>query len=73
MEIIKKLLPYVYFIVAILWLIDAFQRFFETSEIYYLIFSLSTTNKYGFIAFKIGFAILIIAAGVRRLQMHKNT
>ena len=72
MGTLKKLLPYIYFIVAILWFIDAFQRFFESSELYYLIFSLTTTNKYGFIAFKVGFGLLIIAAGVRRLQMLKK-
>ncbi|MBL4606159.1 MAG: hypothetical protein JKY02_11015 [Flavobacteriaceae bacterium] len=72
MEILKKLPPYIYFVVAILWLIDAFQRFFEDPELYYLIFSLTTTSKYGFIAFKVIFAILIVVAGVRRLQMQKK-
>jgi len=72
METFKKLIPYIYFLVAILWMIEAFQRFFETSTEYFLIFSLSTTNKYGYLAFKVIFAILIISAGVRRLKMNKK-
>lgn len=68
-----KALPYIYFLAAIVWLIDGFILFFKNLETYRIFMNYTMDNKYGFIAFKILFALLLIWAGVRRFRMNNES
>ncbi|MFD2567956.1 hypothetical protein [Pseudotenacibaculum haliotis] len=68
-----KILPYIYFIAAVAWLVDGFILFFKDLETYRIFLDYTMDNKYGFIAFKIFFALLLVWAGVRRLRMQNES
>lgn len=60
----KKFIPYLYFIFAIIILVDAFQQFFADKEIYRILFSWRTESKYLFLGVKAALALLFITSGI---------
>lgn len=69
----NKTLSYIYFVIAGVWLADGFVNFFEEQDAYHIFLSYSTDNKYSFLAFKLVVGVLVILAGIRRLQMTKKS
>ncbi|MDG2193877.1 MAG: hypothetical protein P8K77_03285 [Polaribacter sp.] len=68
----KKILPYLYIIVGISFIIKGFYAFSTEYDIYYLIFSLKTESKYIYIAFNLFFGGLILYNGIGRLKNLKR-
>ncbi|MEQ6122827.1 hypothetical protein AAON49_01335 [Pseudotenacibaculum sp. MALMAid0570] len=69
----KTILPYIYFIAAVAWLTDGFITFFRDVEVYHIFLNYNTENKYSYLGFKLLLGILLIWAGVRRLQMQEKS
>jgi len=72
-EVIKKYVPYLYFVLGLLWLINGFQRFAQDRDIYKIVFGLTTENKYYFITFKVIVGLIILYAGYERLQSQRKS
>lgn len=68
----SKTIAYIFFVGAAAWLIDGIYRFINTQEVYKIIFSYTTENKYYFLIFKLLTGLLIISAGIRRWKMSKQ-
>jgi|GEM_PF-6635138 hypothetical protein len=68
----KKILPYIYVIVGVSFVIKGFYAFFTDYEIYYLIFSLKTESKYVYILFNLFFGGLILFNGIGKLKNLKK-
>ena len=68
----KKILPYIYFVVAAVWLFDGINKFLQPREIYHIFLNYNTDNKYNFLIFKLLIGLLVIVAGIRRLKMSKE-
>ena len=69
----NKILPYLYFLIAGFWLAEGAVTFFKDPEVYHIFLSYNTTNKYGFLAFKLIVGIVVILAGLRRLKMVRES
>ncbi|WP_188599379.1 hypothetical protein [Polaribacter pacificus] len=68
----KKIIPYIYFIIGISFVVKGFYALFNEQEIYYLIFSLQTESKWIYILFNLFFGGLILYTGIRRLKSLKE-
>lgn len=68
-----KILPYIYFAVAAIWLTDGIREFLQEKEFYHIFLNYKTTNKYWFLAFKLTIGVLVIFAGLRRWKMAKDS
>ena len=68
----NKTLPYIYFLVAAIWLLDGFRQFFQDKELYHIFMSYKTENAYWFLAFKLTIGIIFILAGIRRVKMSQQ-
>ena len=69
----NKTIAYIFFVGAAVWLVDGLYRFINTQEVYKIIFSYTTENKYYFLIFKLLTGLLIISAGIRRLKMNQKS
>ena len=68
----NKIIPYIYLVVGIVWLIDGITKFIQTEEVYHIFLSFNTENKYYYLSFKAIVGILVILAGLRRLKANKQ-
>lgn len=68
----NKILPYIYFAIATIWLVDGIREFLQEKEFYHIFMNYKTTNQYWFLAFKLTIGALVILAGIRRLKMSKE-
>jgi len=69
---LSKILPYIYFILAAIWLADGVRIFIEPQESYYIFMGYETSNAYGYLAFKLIIGFALIWAGMRRLKIAKE-
>ena len=65
----NKVFPYLYFVIAGVWMIDGIREFLQPKEFYHIFLSYKTESKYWFLAFKLMIGILVVLAGIRRLRM----
>lgn len=68
----KKVIPFLYIIIGISFVIKAFNVIFNEQEIYYLIFSLKTESKTIYILFNLFFGGLILYSGIQKLKSSKE-
>jgi len=68
----KKIIPFLYIIIGISFVIKGFYAFFNEQEIYYLIFSLKTESRTIYVLFNLFFGGLILYSGIGRLKLFKK-
>mgnify|MGYP005996815813 CR=1 FL=1 len=68
----KTIIPYIYLLVGITFIIKGLYALFNEQEIYYLIFSLETKSKMVYILFNGLFGALILYSGLGRLKGMKK-
>lgn len=72
MSIFSKYAPYLYFILAILLLINTIDYFNKDLKEYQIIFNFTVDNKYSYAVYKSILIVLIIFLGFLRLKKNKN-
>jgi hypothetical protein len=72
MKGIIKYIPYFYFAIAVLLLINSIQEFQREPESYRLFFSMETQSGTTYLTVRIVFVALIILAGFARLKRLKD-
>lgn len=68
----KKIIPFIYIVVGISFVVKGLYAFFNEQEIYYLIFSLKTESRLVYILFNLFFGGLILYSGIGRLKSFKK-
>jgi hypothetical protein len=68
----KKVIPFLYIIIGISFVVKGFYAFFNEQEIYYLVFSLKTESRTIYVLFNLFFGGLILYSGIGRLKNFKK-
>lgn len=68
----QKLIPILYFAFGFFILFDGIAQFVADKELYRIIFSWTTENKYTFILVKTLFAVIFFLGGYRKFQLNKQ-
>lgn len=68
----NKILPYLYFGIAAIWLVHGIRDFMQPNDTYYIAFGFKTSSAYGYLAFKILIGVFLVYAGIRRMKMSKG-
>ncbi|MFT4576821.1 MAG: hypothetical protein ACI86H_002627 [bacterium] len=68
----KKVIPFLYIIVGLSFVIKGFYAVFNEQEVYNLIFSLKTESRSIYILFNLLFGGLILYSGIGRLKIIKK-
>ncbi len=62
-------MPYFYFVFGLVILFDGIVQFLENKELYKLLFSWNTTDKYFYLSIKIIFSLFFFLIGYKRLKV----
>jgi len=62
-------MPYFYFAFGLVILFDGIVQFLENKELYKLLFSWNTTDKYFYLSIKIIFSLFFFFIGYKRLKV----
>ena len=65
----SKVMPYFYFAFGLVILFDGIVQFLENKELYKLLFSWNTTDKYFYLSIKIIFSLFFFFIGYKRLKV----
>lgn len=65
----SKVMPYFYFVFGLVILFDGIVQFLENKELYKLLFSWNTTDKYFYLSIKIIFSLFFFFIGYKRLKV----
>lgn len=65
----SKVMPYFYFVFGLVILFDGIVQFLENKELYKLLFSWNTTDKYFYLSVKIIFSLFFFFIGYKRLKV----
>ncbi|WP_028892957.1 hypothetical protein [Tenacibaculum sp. 47A_GOM-205m] len=65
----SKVMPYFYFVFGLVILFDGIVQFLENKELYKLLFSWNTTDKYFYLSIKIIFSLFFFLIGYKRLKV----
>ena len=68
MSAITKYIPYIYFVIAGLLLMNSIEEFQKEQDSYRIMFSFETESSTTFLTIRIVFIVLIILAGFVRLK-----
>jgi len=68
----KKVIPFLYIIIGLSFVVKGFYAIFNEQETYHLIFSLKTESRSICILFNLFFGGLIVYSGIGRLKSFKK-
>lgn len=65
----NKTIPYIYFAVAAIWIIQGVRDLSRNQDSYYLFFGYETSSIIEYVGFKVVIVALFVYGGIRRLKM----
>jgi hypothetical protein len=68
----NKILPYIYFIIGVIWTLDAIRVALSPREQYHIFLDYKTPSLISFLTFKFIVAVIFILAGLRRRKMSQE-